>query len=1555
MKKKAISKLISVLLTAVMLLSLLPLSALAAAEVVLFEDDFENLSENARVTTGKAWNQWTDEIGLDITHGRAQKEGDNTVIQFFNADGEKMRGPRFEKTINASQLTNMTITYKAKTQDANLILQIWADGEDKSNTSGIITVYNKNAWGETSVTIQFADLTYTVNGKKAGTLKPIRDLSTFTIRFTQTLSDASFTWLDDVKITTTDNVDPANLTGNASAGDVSELAPVGPELDPVSGAVVVKSSMTNKPPAVRAAGKNILFEDDAEGYSADGKIPTGSKKENWTDYTSSANSIVGITDNGGNKVISYGNPSPNRTYPRIEKLLEYNGLKTLHIQFSVKPHDSNFSLALMSNGELAETLVKDTTKEDWRNYSIIVDVENSKYSVKLNGSALVEMREMEAKISSPTNLLLRFSSISESGRAVYLDNLVISTPDDVSSAQLLVGNEGENYFVNFENLSIPNPDAAISPSMLRAHPRIFVTDWEEMRQKAKSTPEFESWYGRIKAKAAEIMAGPTEVFVLNQGATLSVLQQARNLYEKIFVLGLVYNVEQDPVYAERAWKEIDATNHFDHWSPTDAYLATAEMSFAYAVAYDWFYYAFTDAQKAEMIAALKEKCFAPLVFNYEGKKTGTNFTTSSVNWNNVCNGSSAIVALSMYEEFPQIAEYILQKAMTYIQYALPAFAPEGAYAEGPMYWGLCIDYTVRMMAAVDSAFANSADIPENYILYNAPGLAQTADFPVYYSAYTGSFNYGDATIAKAGSDVMYWFASKFKKPQHAWYERNLDYENGGPSGVLGFIWYDGNAVAEPGVFKLDRFYHHDTLHNGISMRSSWENDDGLFVSMMGGYNSSGHQFLANGTFMLESKGIRWITMRGAGNYSYTDYFDSTGNDATRWTYYVARAEGQNTIIANPGVLADQNYNAVGKLIASGSATNEAFGIIDITSTNTVFESAKRGVFMKDNRSRVIIQDELTTKEPSEIYWFAHTLADITLAEDGKSALLEMQGEKMLVRIIEGPAEAKLSVYDSKPLITSPAPQGQNLSYGKKLAIRLTNVSALQLAVEFVPLEKEAGVPAPSVFEKLDTWKVTETDMLFDAKMGDAIALLLNSPVAFGGGRKMYVDQNNYEVVPFTENGRTLVPVRFIAESFGAEVGWDAETQTVSVYYLGRDIRMQIGSNIMTLNGEKILLDVPANTYNSRTLIPLRALSEALGKEVLWDDRGLIVIDDAVAPYTEMKDEIIACLDYRITLDGAEMTMFDANKTEYYAAVSPSALSAPVVGFSAVSGIMAEITQAATPNGTATVTVNGKTYTLHFVTDAFAARSADKASTNFAALNVKFMGEDEMSPPTQETYIKVTCIAQSAGDNYALTNTVDNDLTSRWSAEGDHWLTYDLGYAQQVGGFALATMNSSVRAYKFELQYSHDNVNWKSFYSDTTRMLGDMPDQYIFEPVTARYIRLVGHGFQGSPWNSYTEVRFYTDAAQAELDARYFKYYFAVGDFSGKVGESGQMVLDCKIENGAPVDMTKAIVRFKSSDEKVAVVDQSGKVTLVGPGTARIGIEVSYGGYTKLESKYVECK
>ena len=112
-----------------------------------------------------------------------------------------------------------------------------------------------------------------------------------------------------------------------------------------------------------------------------------------------------------------------------------------------------------------------------------------------------------------------------------------------------------------------------------------------------------------------------------------------------------------------------------------------------------------------------------------------------------------------------------------------------------------------------------------------------------------------------------------------------------------------------------------------------------------------------------------------------------------------------------------------------------------------------------------------------------------------------------------------------------------------------------------------------------------------------------SATAFASG-DVRVEFNAMEVefdqpAVISEN-RTLVPLRKIFELLGAEVSWDEGTRTAISEKDGKKVTISIGSRQMYVNGEPKELDVPAKIINNRTLVPLRAISEAYTCDVSWD-------------------------------------------------------------------------------------------------------------------------------------------------------------------------------------------------------------------------------------------------------------------------------------------------------------------------------------------------------------------
>lgn len=92
----------------------------------------------------------------------------------------------------------------------------------------------------------------------------------------------------------------------------------------------------------------------------------------------------------------------------------------------------------------------------------------------------------------------------------------------------------------------------------------------------------------------------------------------------------------------------------------------------------------------------------------------------------------------------------------------------------------------------------------------------------------------------------------------------------------------------------------------------------------------------------------------------------------------------------------------------------------------------------------------------------------------------------------------------------------------------------------------------------------------------------------------------FDVPPQIIDGRTMVPMRKIFEAFGTNVEWDGSTQTITAKKIGTKIIMTVGGSVMKINNREVPLDTPACIIDGRTLVPVRAISDAFGTDVKWD-------------------------------------------------------------------------------------------------------------------------------------------------------------------------------------------------------------------------------------------------------------------------------------------------------------------------------------------------------------------
>lgn len=129
-------------------------------------------------------------------------------------------------------------------------------------------------------------------------------------------------------------------------------------------------------------------------------------------------------------------------------------------------------------------------------------------------------------------------------------------------------------------------------------------------------------------------------------------------------------------------------------------------------------------------------------------------------------------------------------------------------------------------------------------------------------------------------------------------------------------------------------------------------------------------------------------------------------------------------------------------------------------------------------------------------------------------------------------------------------------------------------------------------------KKQEVSYLTDISVNSLITVYYNG---------VRVSFNDYNQNPEIISDRTLVPLRAIFEAMNAEVEWDQATQTVTAKRGSVTVKLTIGASSMYKNGEAIPVDVPAQIINDRTMIPVRVIAEAFGADVEWNGNGRAVL------------------------------------------------------------------------------------------------------------------------------------------------------------------------------------------------------------------------------------------------------------------------------------------------------------------------------------------------------------
>jgi len=118
-----------------------------------------------------------------------------------------------------------------------------------------------------------------------------------------------------------------------------------------------------------------------------------------------------------------------------------------------------------------------------------------------------------------------------------------------------------------------------------------------------------------------------------------------------------------------------------------------------------------------------------------------------------------------------------------------------------------------------------------------------------------------------------------------------------------------------------------------------------------------------------------------------------------------------------------------------------------------------------------------------------------------------------------------------------------------------------------------------------------------------VVLNIDRPNMMVNGVEKKIDSEN-EVTPVLISDTTFVPIRAIIEALGGKVEWNEDEQKVTVYLNDKQVELWLDKNNVIANGTEMYTKVAPTSINGRTMLPLRFVSESLGLCVNWEQHSI---------------------------------------------------------------------------------------------------------------------------------------------------------------------------------------------------------------------------------------------------------------------------------------------------------------------------------------------------------------
>ncbi len=617
------------------------------------------------------------------------------------------------------------------------------------------------------------------------------------------------------------------------------------------------------------------------------------------------------------------------------------------------------------------------------------------------------------------------------------------------------------------------------------HPRLLFTDWDEVKANMEKEPAYKAGVERMINIADSYFEEEPVVYNLYDGLRgkfpQQILDRGRNL-------SFAYKITGDEKYKDRLWDEVQVIyDTFPDFNPGHA-LDPGNSAHGMAYIYDWMYDVWNEEELSKVEAIIERNviphfasaCRSASPIYKSGAYASFLNLGNSGNQPVVIMAGGLAAATAYYDKDPDLCADMISLMIQGIENSCLDFAPDGGWEEGGSYWV----YTTNSLPVLINNLISA--LGTDFSICESPGLMETAYFPVSLQGSKESFKAGDDSgVGKTHAYQLFvarqtddYALAKFYK------ENNKSYD----IITLSSYIFDTEIEAAGAVdTEMEKDYFFNGLQQ-VTMRSGLDKTD-TAVFFHGGTNTDGHGHTDSGSFQLDMLGERWAGRIGHESYNLVNFGSATGGGEYQdfnimAQYYRNKGESKNQVIANYGsIYGDLAKEGEAKVVKQLHTDTGAYAIMNLTTNNPVYECGLRGIMLNRTTGEVVVEDDYRATEEADFWWMMTTDAEIELSDDGKSAVLTKNNQRIWVSIINGCDEI-FEVIEQKPLsvlypeiyghVLTPEVQTPVEEQFKRLAIHNPKTDHFNVSVAFSPLGSTETEPAiKPEYMPMARWKLDD--------------------------------------------------------------------------------------------------------------------------------------------------------------------------------------------------------------------------------------------------------------------------------------------------------------------------------------------------------------------------------------------------------------------------------------------------------------------------------------------------